>query len=98
MKKTIKVKTDANDRLSSIHINGIRVGQCLRGPANNIGYQLQFRSQGCKFFRGFSFETWDTKEECQQALDNHIHGTSIYKPYDTFYGGKYFICKAYENE
>ena len=84
--------------IGSIHINGIRAGQRLVGPTNRIVHDIQFKDQSERYFRGYSDDTFETIEECQEAINKHLNGTRVYKPFKTLMDGKYFICKADEKE
>lgn len=72
-----------------------RVGTCVNLSTDDIRFQLQFKVEGEYLFNGFSIDTFETDIEAKEALNSHLNGKRIYKPFASLGGmTRYFMCKV----
>ena len=72
-----------------------RIGECLIPGTTEKQYQLQFKAEGENLYNGFSIDTFETTKEAELALNAHVSGQKVYKPFATLGGMcRYFMCKV----
>lgn len=73
-----------------------RIGKCLISDTDEIRYQLQFKAEGDSLYNGFSVDTFETKQDANEALESHIEGKRVYKAFASLGEmRKYYLCKVY---